>query len=54
QIGFELKYEHKLVNGYVPHRSLINLKTSIANLTSLHILLHYLPRLQHLGMYSGT
>ncbi|CAM4831844.1 unnamed protein product, partial [Rotaria magnacalcarata] len=50
QIGFELKYEHKLVNGYVPHRSLINLKTSIANLTSLHILLHYLPRLQHLDV----
>ncbi|CAF5179070.1 unnamed protein product, partial [Rotaria magnacalcarata] len=54
QIGFEIKHEHTIVNGYVPHRSLINLKTSIANLTILHILLHYLPRLQHLGMYSRT
>ncbi|CAF1643777.1 unnamed protein product [Rotaria magnacalcarata] len=54
QIGFELKYEHILVNGYVPHRSLINLKISITNLTTLHILLHYLPQLQHLGMYSRT
>ncbi|CAF4321628.1 unnamed protein product, partial [Rotaria magnacalcarata] len=47
QIGSKLKYEHTLVNGYVPHRSLINLKISIVNLTTLHILLHYLPRLQH-------
>ncbi|CAF4361754.1 unnamed protein product, partial [Rotaria magnacalcarata] len=50
QIGFEIKHEHTIVNGYVPHRSLINLKISIVNLTILHILLHYLPRLQHLDV----
>jgi hypothetical protein len=50
-MGFELTYEHTLINGYIPHHSLINLKISVMNLITLHILLHYLPQLQHLGNY---
>jgi hypothetical protein len=49
--GFELTYEHTLTNGYNPHSLLINLKIILVNLVSLHILLHYLPELQHLGNY---
>jgi hypothetical protein len=47
--GFELKYEHTIVNAYGPHHSLIYLKISVLNLNTLYVLLHYLPQLEHLG-----
>ena len=47
--GFELKYEHATLNTYIPHSSLIYLTINILNLSTLHILLHYLPQLEHLG-----
>jgi len=47
--GFELTYEHTIIHGYVPHHSLINLKINILNLSTLYVLLHYLPQLEHLG-----
>jgi hypothetical protein len=47
--GFELKYEHTVMNAYVPHSSLIYLTINILNLNTLYVLLHYLPQLEHLG-----
>ncbi|CAF2140704.1 unnamed protein product [Rotaria magnacalcarata] len=49
--GFELKYEHTIMNAYVPHRSLISLTISVLNLNTLHVLLHYLPQLEYLDVY---
>ncbi|CAF2225399.1 unnamed protein product [Rotaria magnacalcarata] len=43
--GFEFKYEHTIMNAYIPHRSLT---ISVLNLTTLHVLLHYLPQLEYL------
>jgi hypothetical protein len=48
QTGFELTYEHTLINGYT-HHSLISLQINVVNFLTLNILLHYLPQLQHLG-----
>jgi hypothetical protein len=47
--AFELKYEHTIINAYVPHHSLIYLTINVFNLTTLYVLLHYLPQLEHLG-----
>ncbi|CAF2139078.1 unnamed protein product [Rotaria magnacalcarata] len=47
--GFELKYEHTIMNAYVPNRSLISIIISVLNLTTLHVLLHYLPQLEYVG-----
>jgi hypothetical protein len=47
--GFELKYEHTMINAYVSHPSLIYLTINILNLNTLYVLLHYLPQLEHLG-----
>ncbi|CAF1562923.1 unnamed protein product [Rotaria magnacalcarata] len=44
--GFEFKYEHTIMNAYIPHRSLT---ISVLNLTTLHVLLHYLPQLEYLA-----
>ncbi|CAM4815440.1 unnamed protein product [Rotaria magnacalcarata] len=49
--GFELKYEHTIMNAYVPHRSLASLTISVLNLNTLHVLLHYLPQLEYLDVY---
>ncbi|CAF5113578.1 unnamed protein product, partial [Rotaria magnacalcarata] len=49
--GFELKYEHTIMNAYVPNRSLISIIISVLNLTTLHVLLHYLPQLEYVGVY---
>ncbi|CAF4499686.1 unnamed protein product [Rotaria magnacalcarata] len=46
--GFEFKYEHTIMNAYIPHRSLT---ISVLNLTTLHVLLHYLPQLEYLDVY---
>ncbi|CAF3351321.1 unnamed protein product [Rotaria socialis] len=46
--GFEIMYEHTIVNTYVPHYSLVHLKINILNLNTLYVLLHYLPELEHL------
>ncbi|CAF3029462.1 unnamed protein product [Rotaria sp. Silwood2] len=52
--GFEIMYEHTIVNNYVPHYSLVYLKINILNLNTLYVLLHYLPELEHLdGNISG-
>jgi hypothetical protein len=47
--GFELMYEHTVIHDYVPHRSLVYLKINILNLSTLYVLLHYLPQIEHLG-----
>ncbi|CAF2990954.1 unnamed protein product [Rotaria sp. Silwood2] len=47
--GFELTYEHTTIHNYVPHRSLVHLTINILNLTTLYVLLHYLPQLEYLG-----
>jgi hypothetical protein len=47
--GFEITYEHTIINSYVPHYSLVYLKINILNLNTLYVLLHYLPQLEHLG-----
>ena len=47
--GFEIMYEHTIVNTYVPHHSLVYLKINILNLNTLYVLLHYLPQLEHWG-----
>ncbi|CAF4084801.1 unnamed protein product, partial [Adineta steineri] len=52
--GFELKYEHTLINTYVPHSSLIYLTINILNLSTLHTLLHYLPQLEYLDVYISS
>ncbi|CAF3237552.1 unnamed protein product [Rotaria socialis] len=49
--GFELKYEHTIMNAYVPHRSLISITIRVLNLTTLHVLLHYLSHLEYLDAY---
>jgi hypothetical protein len=49
QDGFEITYEHTIINTYVPHSSLVYLKINVRNLNTLYILLHYLPQLEHLG-----
>jgi hypothetical protein len=54
QSCFELTYEHTIISGYVPHHSLTYLEIDILNLTTLRLLLHYLPQLQHLGNYYKT
>jgi hypothetical protein len=50
--GFELKYEDTLINAYVSHQFLIELKIKTFDMNTLHVLLHYLPQLEHLG--NGT
>ncbi|CAF1368399.1 unnamed protein product [Adineta ricciae] len=52
--GFELKYDHATLNTYIPHSSLINLTIHILNLSTLHILLHYLPQLEHLDVHVSS
>jgi hypothetical protein len=52
--GFELTYEYTIINGYVPHQSLTYLNVDVLNLTTLRVLLHYLPQLQNLGNYYRT
>ena len=47
--GFEIMYEHTIVNAYVPHNSLVYLKINILNFNTLYVLLHYLPEIEHLG-----
>jgi hypothetical protein len=47
--GFELTYQHTLINNYLPHQSLTYLTINVLNLSTLDILLHYLPKLQYLG-----
>jgi hypothetical protein len=47
--GFELKYEDTLINAYVSHQFLIELKIQILDMSTLDVLLHYLPQLEHLG-----
>lgn len=49
QHGFELTYEHTLMNKYDPHSSLVHLNIKILDLNTLYVLLHYLPQLEHLG-----
>ncbi|CAF3640203.1 unnamed protein product [Rotaria socialis] len=49
--GFELKYEHTIMNAYVPHCSLISITINVPNLTTLHVLLHYLPQLEYVDVY---
>lgn len=46
---FELTYEDALNNNYISHDSLISLHISAVDLSTLTVLLHYLPQLQHLG-----
>ncbi|CAF3999254.1 unnamed protein product [Rotaria sordida] len=48
--GFEIMYEHTIVNTYIPHHSLVYLKINILNLNTLYVLLHYLPELEHLDV----
>ncbi|CAF1114414.1 unnamed protein product [Adineta ricciae] len=48
--GFELSYEHTIVNNYIQHYSLVHLKIDILNLNTLYILMHYLPQLLHLDV----
>ncbi|CAF0813267.1 unnamed protein product [Adineta steineri] len=52
--GFELQYEYTLINNYTPHCSLISLTINILNLTTLYVLLHYLPQLEHLDVYISS
>jgi hypothetical protein len=47
--GFELTYDHTLMNSYLPHQSLTYLTISVLNLATLETLFHYLPNLQYLG-----
>ncbi|CAF1500156.1 unnamed protein product [Adineta ricciae] len=47
--GFELTHEHTLLNKYDSHYSLMQLNITVLNLSTLHILLHYLPQLECLG-----
>ena len=46
---FELTYAQTLAAGYSPHHSLVSLTIDVRNWTTLQVLLHYLPRLEHLG-----
>jgi hypothetical protein len=47
--GFELIHEHMINSSYVPHHSLTYLEINVLNLSTLYLLLLYLPQLQHLG-----
>jgi hypothetical protein len=49
--GFELTYEHTIIGGYVSHQSITYLRMNVLNITTLRVLFHYLPQLQHLGNY---
>ncbi|CAF1613865.1 unnamed protein product [Adineta ricciae] len=49
--GFELSYQHTLINNYQCHQSLINLKINLLNLSTLYVLLHYLLKLQLLDVH---
>ncbi|CAF4088400.1 unnamed protein product, partial [Adineta steineri] len=49
--GFELSYHHTLINSYQFHPSLIFLKINILNLSTLFVLLHYLPKLEWLDVH---
>ena len=45
---FQLTYEDTLNNNYISHASLLSLHVSIVDFPTLNVLLHYLPKLQHL------
>ncbi|CAF1439090.1 unnamed protein product [Adineta steineri] len=49
--GFELSYHHTLISSYQFHPSLIFLKINILNLSTLFVLLHYLPKLEWLDVH---
>ena len=46
---FELTYEQTISGYYVPHHSLVSLTVDVRSWTTLQVLLHHLPRLEHLG-----
>ncbi|CAF2079965.1 unnamed protein product [Rotaria magnacalcarata] len=49
--GFELTYEHTVLNVYRPHQSLTSLTINILNFSTLDILLHYLLKLEYLDVH---
>ncbi|CAF0983838.1 unnamed protein product [Adineta ricciae] len=49
--GFELSYHHTLINNYQFHQSLLDLRINILNLSTVFVLLHYLPKLQWLDVH---
>ena len=51
---FELSYDQTIAAGYSPHQSLVSLTIDVRNWTTLQVLLHYLPRLEHLGTRHAT
>ena len=46
---FELSYNQTITAGYSPHHSLVSLTIDVRNWTTLQVVLHYLPQLEHLG-----
>ncbi|CAF1234076.1 unnamed protein product [Adineta ricciae] len=48
--GFQLTYEHTINQNYIPHYSLAYLKIDILDLNTFYVLIHYLPKLEHLDV----
>ena len=45
----ELSYDQTIAAGYAPHQWLVSLAVDVRNWSTLQVVLHYLPRLEHLG-----